>query len=254
MKKIPYAQRTRFAGDIVCEFVAPRRPSNRVIILASGCPGYPGRREDVLAFLARKGYWAFLPRYRGSWESDGAFLERSPHEDLLDVMSGIEGGFVAIGTNEHHQIPNPQFFLIGASFGGPAVLLAARDARVKKAVSIAGVVDWTKQTETVEPLELMAQFVPAAFGQAYRGDPEVWKKLAAGDFYSPVSEQGSIPGNNLLLIHAQDDMVVPYAPTQTFANMIGARLVSFRTGGHTGIGALATRRFWNHIGPFLARS
>lgn len=206
----------------------------------------------MLAFLARKGYWAFLPRYRGSWESDGAFLERSPHEDLLDVMSGIERGFAAIGTNDSYQIPNPEFFLIGASFGGPAAILAARDARVMRAVSIAGVVDWTKQAETDEPLELMAQFIPAAFGQAYRGDVAVWKKLAAGDFYNPVSEQGSMPGNKLLLIHAQDDTVVPHAPAQTFAHATGARFISFKKGGHTGIGALSARRFWKHVGPFLA--
>ena len=69
-----YTLRTRIKKDIVCEFVAPKKKSNKVIILCGGQPGFPAKKE-MLIWLAERGYWAFYPRYRGSWESGGSFLK-----------------------------------------------------------------------------------------------------------------------------------------------------------------------------------
>src|SRR3990167_11142041 len=99
-KKREHTPRARFAKDIVCEFMPPTRKSNRVLILCAGAPVYPGRRADLLPFFAAKGYWVFLPRYRGTWESGGVFLKKSPHKDILDVMSGISRGFVNLETGK----------------------------------------------------------------------------------------------------------------------------------------------------------
>src|SRR3989344_3616458 len=85
--------RTRFKKDIVCEFLPPARKSSRVVILCGGMPAYTGRKDALMEFFARKGYWVFLPRYRGSWESGGQFLKRSPHEDIIDVINGLSRGF-----------------------------------------------------------------------------------------------------------------------------------------------------------------
>ncbi len=52
-------------------------------------PGMP-RKQPFAEWLAQKGYWVFYPRYRGAWESGGEFLARSPHEDVLDVISGLQ--------------------------------------------------------------------------------------------------------------------------------------------------------------------
>jgi hypothetical protein len=80
--------RPRFKKEIVVEFLPPARPGKRqrVIILCDGMPSIP-RKQALVEYLSTKGYWVFYPRWRGAWESGGQFLERSPHEDILDVVS-----------------------------------------------------------------------------------------------------------------------------------------------------------------------
>lgn len=86
--------RTRFKRAIVTEFLPPVRSgkTQKVIILCDGMPSIPSK-QPLATFLSGKGYWVFYPRYRGGWESGGMFLEKSPHEDILDVIGGLSKEF-----------------------------------------------------------------------------------------------------------------------------------------------------------------
>lgn len=238
--------RTRFGPDIVAEFMPPERSSSKVLILLAGCPGYPGGKEEVMDFYARRGFWVIVPRYRGTWESGGSFLEYAPSEDVVTVMDNL-GYFEDLWSGAKHTVKDPEVYLIGGSFGGPAALLASRDARVKKAATISAVTDWTDQQHTVEPLDVMSAYLPAAFGMTYRGEPDSYMKLAKGDFYNPMSEKATIDGAKLVLIHANDDRVVHPGPAATFAKETGAKLVLLPSGGHMGSSAAAKPHIARHI-------
>lgn len=82
--------RTRFREQIVAEFLPPSRArkNQKLIILCDGMPSIP-RKQSLSEFLAAKGFWVIYPRYRGAWESGGEFLERSPHEDILDIIDDL---------------------------------------------------------------------------------------------------------------------------------------------------------------------
>src|ERR1700690_1536481 len=97
--------RTRFARDIVAEFLPPARrgKKQRVIILCDGMPSIP-RKQPLAEFLARKGYWVFYPRYRGAWESGGEFLRRSPHLDILDVVDGLQDEFREVAFKQWFRV------------------------------------------------------------------------------------------------------------------------------------------------------
>ena len=112
--------RTRFKRDIVAEFLPPSRARRKqhVIILCDGMPSVP-RKQPLAEFLARKGYWVFYPRYRGAWESDGIFLERSPHEDILDVIEELPSGVKESTFGRRVLLSPDAIFVIGGSFGGP---------------------------------------------------------------------------------------------------------------------------------------
>lgn len=240
--------RTRFANDIVAEYMPAARPSShKVAILAAGCPGYPGGKQEAMQLLARNGYWSIVPIYRGTWESRGEFLEKSPHEDLIDVMDGVENGFFDLWSGTEHQMRDARFFLIGGSFGGAAALLASRDPRVEKAAVISGVVDWTRQDETLEPLKTMAEYIPSAFGMGYRTHPDAWKKLARGDFYNPVAVKDELDPKKLLFIHSKDDLIVHAKPAEELARDIGARYVELQKHGHMGAGAIKKPVVWKHV-------
>src|ERR1022692_5354032 len=117
--------RTRFAGDIVTEFLPPARPTKtaRVIILCDGMPSMP-RKQPLAEFLSGKGYWVFYPRYRGAWESGGEFLARSPHLDILDVIGGLAREFRGLAFGRRFRLAVEGGFVIGGGFGGAGGVLS----------------------------------------------------------------------------------------------------------------------------------
>ena len=255
MKEFPkHPMRTRFGDEkeIVCEFLPPRKKSNRVLILCAGMPSYPGGGGGAIRALADKGYWVLVPRYRGSWESDGVFLARSPHEDVLAVVKGVQHEFIEVTTGVPYTIERPKIYLIGASFGGAAALLASRDARVTKVATLSSVVDWTQQAGTREPLnDASEKAITAAWGNGYRHEKDAYKKLAAGNFYNPVREMVSLQGKKILMLHTKDDTTVPYAPTRAFAKNVGATFFLLRTGGHFGVSSVLKPHLWKRVEKFF---
>ncbi len=243
--------RTRFAGDIVAQFQPAVRATNKVAILLPGCPGYPLGKRDLMHFLTRKGFFTIIPSYRGTWESDGAFLAHPPSEDVELIINELDKGFRDLWSEGEYVIHEPEVYLIGGSFGGAASILASRNPRVVKAVSISGVVDWREQKHTVEPLELMGEYLPKAFGQAYRPGDHIPERLEAGDFYNPVHAKDSIDGKKLLLIHAKGDRVVHAAPAKQFAKDTGARYVELSGDEHMGVSSASVPKIWKHIEKFF---
>ena len=243
--------RTRFGADIVAEFLPAKKASNKVAIITPGAPGYPGGKEELMELLSNKGYFAILPRYRGTWESNGTFLEYPPSDDVIVIIDELSIGFRDIWSSTEYRIENPEVYLIGGSFGGPASILASRDERVKRVATISAVTDWRQQRHTMEPLDQMSSYVPQAFGPTYRAEPSVWNKLDVGDFYNPVHEQDSIDGGKLLLIHAKDDRIVHAEPSEQFAKHVGATFILLPNGGHMGASSAVDPKLWRHIEKFF---
>lgn len=233
--------RTTLAGDIVTEFFPPylgekETKQNRAIIFCDGLPGMPGNTRTMM-HLSKKGFWTFFPRYRGTWESGGAFLAEEPTRDILDVADAITTPFTSAWEGKEFCVDAPEIFVIGVSFGGPAALFCSRDPRVKKVVSLSGVVDWPA-CEPYEPMDWLAGVVTQGYGHAYRFDRARWDALGRGEFYNPVSEVDTFSADNILMIHSQDDDVVPVEPTRTFATRVGCRLIELKKGKHVTTSAL----------------
>jgi esterase/lipase len=248
--------RARFARDVVTEFLPPagRGKKERVIILCDGMPSIP-RKQPLAEFLSAKGYWVFYPRYRGAWESGGEFLERSPHEDILEVIEGFQNGFRELAFGRKFRVRAEEIFVIGGSFGGSAALLCSLNERVKKVVANCPVVDWAilpgeQKKETSN--KSYAAYIRNAFGQAYRLSDRNWKKLSNGKFYNPTYHATEITGGKIMMFHAQDDPYVPYRTVVKFAKRTGAKLKLLRRGGHLSTDMIV-RKYWPQILRFLER-
>ncbi len=246
--------RTRFARDIVTEFLPPARRTKlaRAIILCDGMPSIP-RKQPLSEFLSAKGYWVFYPRYRGSWESGGDFLARSPHEDILDVVGGLAKDFRGLAFGRRFHVALDEVFVIGGSFGGAAAILCSLDPRVKKVVANCPVVDWSilareEKKETSNPN--YAAYIRAAFGNGYRLADKNWKKLQAGKFYNPAHHVKEITGSKIMMFHAQDDPYIPYRSVEKFARQANVRLKLFRRGGHLSTDRIV-RKYWPQIQAFF---
>ena len=228
--------RTRFAREIVAEFLPPARrgKNERAIILCDGMPSIP-RKQSLSEFLAKKGYWVFYPRYRGAWESDGQFLARSPEDDIRDVLDGLGDEINETAFGQRFRCRAQEIFVIGGSFGGAAALLASLDPRVKKVVANCPVVDWRildneEAKETSNPS--YAAYIREAFGNGYRLSERNWNKLRAGTFFNPAHRFAELDARKILMFHAKDDPYIPWRVVNGFAEKTGIRLKLFARGGH----------------------
>jgi dipeptidyl aminopeptidase/acylaminoacyl peptidase len=241
--------RTRFAKDIVTEFAVPSRPSRKVIILCGGMPSIPCK-DRIIEFFAKKGYWAFYPRYRGTWESAGTFLAKSPEQDILDIIDQLPKGFTSIWEKRDFKLQPDKLFVIGISFGGPAAILTSRDPRVTKSISIAGVTDWRAESK-IEPMHLLEKIVREGYGGAYRFSHRRWQQLSKGAFYNPIDQANSINPEKLFLLHAKDDDLVPYRSVKQFSRITKTHLWTFNRGGHLSSAILMRPSIYKKISKFL---
>jgi len=247
--------RTRFKKQIVTEFLPParERKRHRVILLCDGMPGMP-RKQALAQFLAGKGYWVFYPRWRGAWESDGVFLEKSPEQDLRDLMDELPKGVREAAFGQKFKLSPDEIFVIGGSFGGTAAILASLDERVKKVIANCPVVDWgilgkEEKKETSNPSYVA--YIREAFGNGYRLPEKNWNKLHSGVFYSPVHHARELTPEKILMFHAKDDPYVPWRSVSRFAENAGIRLHLFARGGHLST-EMVVQRHWARIGRFFA--
>ncbi len=243
--------RTRFKKDIIAEFLPPARTTKkqRVVILCDGAPSVPSKRPLILE-LSKKGFWVFHPRYRGTWESDGLFLQRSLDKDILDVVSGISTGFVDLLNKTKYRLKPNQIILLGGSFGGPAQLIASIDKRIDKVVTFSPVIDWKKLGRD-EPIPLLKKYFPDAYGHGYRTVKNGWNKLLSGKFYNPVKHVGKIDGKKIIIIHAKDDRSCPYNQSKLFAKQTSTKLVTLKKGGHLGASLILKPRFYKIFDKFI---
>jgi dipeptidyl aminopeptidase/acylaminoacyl peptidase len=222
------------------------------MILCDGMPSIP-RKQPLSEFLAAKGFWIIYPRYRGAWESSVEFLERSPHEDILDIIGELPRGLEEIAFGQRFRLSPNQIFVIGGSFGGAAAILLSLDPRVNRVVANCSVVDWSI-LDTAEKAETSkdnyAEYIRQAFGNAYRLSDANWNKLRSGTFYNPWQHRKEIDGSKVLMFHAKDDPNVPYERTREFSKVTGAKLKSLSRGGHISTDYVV-RKYWAQIKQFF---
>jgi dipeptidyl aminopeptidase/acylaminoacyl peptidase len=240
-----------FCGEIIAEYWMPKKASGKAIVICDGAPGVPSKNK-LGQFFARKGYWVFHPRYRGTWESKGEFLKQSPVRDVDDVINALSSGFRDAATGVQYYLDIREVTVVGASFGGAAAIMSTINPLVVKAVAVAPVVDWAVATKE-EPFEKFVSEITDGFPGAYRAPLSSYKKLLKKKFYNPVDHVAKLNGKKLFLIHAKDDTCVPYQPTKKLAKKIGATYVERIRGGHLGSGIVMEKDFWSRIAKFLDR-
>ena len=230
-----YPLRTWFKNEILTEFFPPylgdeNKISNKVIIFCDGAPGVPGSPR-LLKYWSKKGYWVFRPRYRGTWESKGVFLEKDPTQDVIDIIDELDKPIRDEWNKIDYKCSVKEIFVIGKSFGGPAAVFASRDKRVKKVVAMSPVIDWRAPSED-EPLEEWPDMVERSFGMGYRATPEIWKKLQSGEFYNPMLHVDEFDGSKIMIIHAEDDTDIRAKEVQEFVDKTSSKIYMLKRGGH----------------------
>lgn len=215
-------------------------------------PSVPAK-QPLARFLSAKGYWVFYPRWRGAWESGGRFLQKSPHQDVLDIITELQKGVTELAFGKKFELSPREIFVIGGSFGGTAAILCSLDPRVKKAVANCPVVDWSilpgeQKKETSNPSYVA--YIREAFGNAYRISEKNWNKLLDGRFYNPEYHAREIIASKLMMFHAKDDPYIPWRLVDRFAKRTGVKLKLLERGGHLSTPTIV-QRYWPQIARFF---
>jgi len=204
-------------------------------------------------FLARRGFWSVFIRYRGTWESGGSFLSRPPHRDALDVIAALPRGFSDVWEGVRRELRPSATYVIGASFGGTAAVMASLDPSVTKAVALAPVIDWTKEGKGgTESPEFLFRVIREGYGGAYRFSRANFDRLLAGGFFDPWTERDRVDPSKLLIIHAKDDTVTSHDVSARFGRYTGCAFVSRKRGGHLSLSQAIAPQNWPRIERFLA--
>ena len=251
-KKEIQSGRTMFAEGIVAEFWIPKKPSGKAFIIVDGCPSVPSKHL-LGEFLARKGYWVFHPRYRGSWESKGEFLKYSPEEDVRIVALSLNLGFKNIYDDVTYLLDIKEINVIGASFGGASAILASRYPEINKVFAFAPVTDWAYSGKygKGESFNDFKRQLSEGFGDAYRFPDKNLKKLLTGKFFNPTAHMKEFDGGKIFLAHAKDDTVISYQQTISFAKLLGIKPLILAKGGHLFSRLTTTPEVWKKVSMFL---
>lgn len=236
-------------GDILSEFWGPVKPSGKVIILCDGCPTVPSKRR-VGEALAKKGFWVFHMRYRGSWESRGKFLQHEPSEDVRIVATGVRAPFMNVYDQVVYSLDVREVIVVGASFGGAAAVIASTYLAVDKAIALAPVIDFTVESKA-EPHEYFKYMLTEAFGEGYRPVKDGYDKLKSGTFYQPIAHAAHVDPKKLFIAQAKDDKVIPMKPLKEFAKITKIKPLLLEEGGHYGAGAILDKDIWSAVKLFL---
>ena len=256
MKKEITIHRTRIGKDIIAEFIIPpslkAQKEGRVAIICRGAPTMPGY-SSVLEFLAKKGFYAIVPRYRGTWESSGTFLQHDPTGDIKEVIDALAKPLLSLWEGKEYRLPKKiQICLFASSFGGPAAFFLSTDKRVSKVVALSPVCDWSDDCG-VEPLDELDAMTKLYYGEGYRLAKNAWKKLKKGDFYNPMTAIDRIDPTKVLIFHTEDDDVVSIASVERYAVVTDAKLLVSKDGGHLGVSEIMEPETWKEITKFLKK-
>ena len=190
---------------------------------------------DVFAqYWASEGYLVFQPNFRGSTGYGRKLLESGYGEYgglmIDDIADGVRS-LIKAGYADAERI-----CAAGTSYGGyAALMLNAKTALLKCAVSINGPTDFEKQVKfdirgfRGEEKKLVREMQIELFGD-FENNRELLKSM------SPITQASKITAP-VLLIHADDDPIVDFAHSKRMARELrraghDSRLVELEDGGH----------------------
>jgi pimeloyl-ACP methyl ester carboxylesterase len=211
---------------IFFEYLLQPSPADAIIFF----DGFPSRyyKDDVLFFLYSKGYHVFFPRYRGTYQSGGKFLQTNVVSDFSRFMKKLNKGRVKNlwdGKTERFKIKRN--ILLANSFGGTLALgLAAKTKRFSHLILVA---TWDfEEDHNTKPITM---FTKRAFKNLYRFDfddvkPSLkrMKELSKSYYTSRLD----IP---ILAFHNPEDKTVPISHTRGLARRVkNVKVIEHRFG------------------------
>jgi len=238
------------------EFLIPKGV-NQVVIIADGFPSTP-IKKDFMRFLEDNGFASFYPRYYGTWESDGKFLEHSPVNDIVQLVDFLSSNREIEDLYNQKKVPFKfdKIHIVGVSFGGSVALELTKCDNVNKIVSLCPVIDYKSFANKKEgqSFKNLISFIKKGFGTAFCFDKKGVQKLSKGELVNPIE----IPikkfnKNEVLIVHGSQDSIVAVEEVKKFAKKNNIKFKELSNKNHLSLTRF-DRKIFKTILTFLRNS
>jgi pimeloyl-ACP methyl ester carboxylesterase len=225
-----------YYGDIFFEFLLQKEPADTIIML----PGLPSSNssDEILRFLYSKGYHIFCPKYRGTYQSNGKFLETNIVTDLSTFIDSLNRGSVkSLWDEKDLNFKIKKKILMGSSFSGAiACGLASKRDDLSCVILFAPVWDFAKHNELGDEQDLLflTKFLKRAYRNLYRFDFEnIQKSLSSIKEINPSNYIKSLT-QPILVFHDPEDRIVSIRHTQQMLKILPKIRLVTHNFGHPG--------------------
>jgi len=193
-------------GKINIEFL-PSRDSNICLLLLDGLPSTNPSKRDNMLKLAELWYSSIAPRYKWTRESKGTFLNKSPSDDILEVIRYIKKNPLLDTYNKkYYDFSNNLIVVIWVSFWGIVALDTVKYlGDLDYVILLSPLCDFKEMDHRLEPI---AEFVKEGFWRAYNFKMENRIKMTKGELFSPDENSVSKFSDNITVIHDRSDTTI----------------------------------------------
>lgn len=218
-------------GNIVSEVCNSKLNTKKAIILIDGIPSVP-KRKKLMQLLAKQGFAVFFPRLRGTWESSGSFLSKSPVKDMDLFLESLTKG-IKIKDQKHKY---DEFYVLSTSFGG-GISMALKNSHIVKRVHLSPVIDFRAISDVLSSLQ---KYLQNMFPGAYRFKPKDWIKLSDGTYFDS-KEQNLLKTKDLILA-GELDKTLDVKKIVSHANKNSIKVLTYSNLGHMNFSDLERRK------------
>lgn len=139
------------------------------IIYCSGLPQYPTSYHSFIQDLMKLNYNIFVPRYAGTWESDGEFSPLSSIETIKKTIEIVKRGYAVDTYSESTvswQTNEATLALLGFSYGAMPAL--ANSSLVAKTLLLMPFVTFIEGDSSAIEMQATLDFVQRGYKNVYR--------------------------------------------------------------------------------------
>jgi len=194
----------------------------KAIILLDGLPSVPHQKE-VMTRFSRLGYSVFFPRYKGTWESKGNFLEKTPAFEIDQLIYSLKKGITLDGKKEIFKEIN----ILSTSFGGAVALCLENKKLIHKCICLSPVYSFLK----IEEMNSIGKYLEEYFSGSYRFSSDNWRNLTSGKILNPSSFKKKY-SSKYLMIGGEDDKTINFEDLKKFSVLKNIKVAKIATKGH----------------------
>lgn len=230
-------------NGLIFDIILPKKYKYNLIIILPGLPEYPLPKE-LMFKLAEEGYGVLYPRYKGTYESNGNFLNESPAEDILKLIDSLKKKkeFKELYGRTKVNIDFEKLFVLASSFGSSVALhLSKLTKDIDRFILIAPVIDFKKHGQRYEEQDLVSlkEFLIKGYPFLYRFDEKNYDRLLDGQIIPSAIENIGDYSGEIILLHSKEDSTISIENSKEFSKKCSKiKFLEINQAGHFSVSKL----------------